>query len=87
METLDRVKRVVAEELQIDWRSIRPDDDVEKELAADSLHMAQIVMALEEEFSIRVPDEEATKLKTVSQISGYVDAKMVKEPVGAYRSR
>ena len=81
MDILERVKKNVAEELGIDWRSNNQDDDIEKELGADSLHMVQIVMAAENEFDIAVTDEEAAELKTIRQIAGFVEARIVKETV------
>ena len=80
MDTLERVKRIVAEELGIEWESINPNDDIEDELGADSLHMANIVMAAEDAFGVSVPDEEAVGLRTAAQIAGYVDAKIAKMP-------
>ena len=76
MDTLDRVKRIVAEEIQIDWRSINPDDDILTDLGADSLHMVNIVMNSEIEFDIRVTDEEANDLRTTRQIADFVTARL-----------
>lgn len=76
MDTLDRVKRIVGEELQIDWQSINPDDDIQAHLGADSLHMVNIVMISEGEFDIKVTDEEASELRTTLQIADFVSVKL-----------
>jgi acyl carrier protein len=73
MDTFDRVKRIVADELGLDWKSIALDAEIEADLGADSLHMVQIMMAVEEEFGTRVAEEDAIDLKSCRQIADYIE--------------
>lgn len=66
-ETLDRIKKVVAEQLEVPMGDIKIESSL-KELGADSLDAVELVMAIEEEFGISIPDEEAEKLLTIKQI-------------------
>ena len=75
MDTLERVKRIVADELQLDLKSIPPDAEIQADLGADSLHMVAITMAAEEEFGTRLPEEEVMGLKTCRQMAEYVELK------------
>lgn len=75
MATFDRVKKVVAEQLQVDPEQITPEASFIEDLGADSLDVVELVMALEEEFDIEIPDEDAEKLGTVGTAVGYIDQK------------
>jgi acyl carrier protein len=73
--TFDRVKKVVAEQLQVDPEQITTEASFVEDLGADSLDVVELVMALEEEFDIEIPDEEAEKIATVGDAVGYIDGK------------
>ena len=75
MATFDRVKKVVAEQLQVDPEQITPEASFIEDLGADSLDVVELVMALEEEFDIEIPDEDAEKLGTVGSAVDYIDNK------------
>ena len=75
MATFDRVKKVVAEQLQVDPEQIVPQASFIEDLGADSLDVVELVMALEEEFDIEIPDEDAEKLGTVGSAVDYIDEK------------
>ena len=68
----DRVKEVIAKELEVEVKQLTPDAKFIEDLGADSLDIVELVMALEEEFGIDIPDEEADKLKTVGDAMGYL---------------
>ena len=70
----DKIKETVAEQLGVDGEKITPDATFVDDLGADSLDVVELVMALEEEFEIEIPDEEAEKLQTVQNVVDYVDA-------------
>jgi acyl carrier protein len=72
----DRVKSVIAENLGEKVENIIPEAQLEDDLGADSLDFIDLVMAIEEEFNIEIPDEEAGKLTTVKDIILYVTAKV-----------
>ena len=75
MDTLDRVRRIVARELELEAEEIRPEKAIMRDLGADSLSMMQIAMAVEEEFDIAVEDHELEKLVTVKDVVRAVDSK------------
>jgi len=60
----DRVKEIIAKELEVEVKQLTPDAKFIEDLGADSLDIVELVMALEEEFGMDIPDEDADKLKT-----------------------
>ncbi|MDD4002698.1 MAG: acyl carrier protein [Clostridia bacterium] len=72
--TLDKVKKMLAEQLNIEEDKITADSDIINDLKADSLDVFQMLMGLEEEFNITVPDEKAQELKKVSDIVDFIDS-------------
>jgi len=72
----ERVKAVLAENLGEKVENITPEARLEDDLNADSLDFIDLVMAIEEEFGLEIPDEEANKLTTVKDIILYVTAKV-----------
>ncbi|SDZ67105.1 2-hexyl-5-propylresorcinol biosynthesis acyl carrier protein DarC [Pseudomonas sp. NFIX28] len=73
METLEqRVKRVVATELAVELAQIGNQDSFVENLGADSLARVELVSALEAEFDLTIPDDEADGLQTVQQVIDYV---------------
>lgn len=69
-----RVIKVIAEVIAVDRDQIKPESDLTGELNCDSLDMLEIAMALEEEFSCGIDDEEALKLTTVQQLIDHMNA-------------
>ncbi|MFM2304519.1 MAG: hypothetical protein RLZZ135_1931 [Cyanobacteriota bacterium] len=72
---LDKVKAVISDKLEVEASKITPEANFSDDLGADSLDVVELVMALEEEFDIEIPDEEAEKLQTVQAVIDYIDAK------------
>ena len=68
----DRVKEIIAKELEVDSKQISGEARFIEDLGADSLDIVELVMALEEEFGIDIPDEDADKLKTVGDAMNYL---------------
>lgn len=68
----DRVKEIVAKELEVDVKQLTPEAKFIEDLGADSLDIVELVMALEEEFGLDIPDEDADKLKTVGDAMNYL---------------
>ena len=68
----DRVKEIIAKELEVDVKQLNPDAKFIEDLGADSLDIVELVMALEEEFGLDIPDEDADKLKTVGDAMNYL---------------
>jgi len=68
----DRAKEIIAKELEVEVKQLTPDAKFIEDLGADSLDIVELVMALEEEFGLDIPDEEADKLKTVGDAMNYL---------------
>ena len=75
MNTFERVRDVIATSLGADAGQITPETVIAEDLGADSLAMVELVMALEDEFGISVPEEDAKEIKTVGDVVKMVDSK------------
>lgn len=69
----DKVKVIIAENLSVKEEEIKPEASFIEDLGADSLDTVELVMALEEEFEIEIPDEVAEKIKTVGDVFKYIE--------------
>ena len=68
-----RVKEIIVEQLGVKPDQVTPEAKFIEDLGADSLDTVELVMALEEEFGIEVPDEEAEKLQSVGDVIKYIE--------------
>ena len=73
---LDKVIEVVVDQLDCDAAEVKEDSKFIEDLGADSLDVVELVMALEEEFDIEIPDEDAEKITTVQQAIDYVNSNL-----------
>ncbi len=71
-----RVKEIIADQLGESVENITPEKDFVQDLGADSLDVVELVMALEEEFGIEIPEEDAEKIKTVGDAINYIKEKL-----------
>ena len=71
-EIFGKVKDLVSKQLSIDEKEITTDASFIEDLGADSLDTVELIMSLEEEFDIEIPDEEAEKIKTVQNVVDYI---------------
>ena len=71
----DRVKKVVASQLNVVNEKLSPTASFVDDLGADSLDVVELVMAFEEEFGIEIPDEDAEKIRTVGDAVSYISKK------------
>lgn len=69
----ERVRNLIAEELDVDVEEVTLEAKLDDDLGADSLDAVELIMAIEDEFDIEVSDEEAQKFKTVKQIVDYIE--------------
>ena len=75
MSTIEeRVKKIVAEQLGVKLEDVTTEASFVDDLGADSLDTVELVMALEEEFELEIPDEEAEKISTVQNAIDYIGA-------------
>lgn len=75
MTTFDRVKKVVVDQLDVNPDEVTEVASFMDDLGADSLDVVELVMGLEEEFDVEIPDEDAEKITTVGQAVSYIDEK------------
>lgn len=75
MSMNEKVRNIIAEQLGVKPEEVTPEAKFIEDLGADSLDTVELVMALEEEFGIEIPDEEAEKLVTVGDAAKYIEEK------------
>ncbi|MCX5713677.1 MAG: acyl carrier protein [Candidatus Omnitrophica bacterium] len=75
MAVQDKVKSIIAEQLVVKVEEVVPEASFIDDLGADSLDTVELVMALEEEFGIEIPDEDAEKITTVGDAVKYIEEK------------
>ena len=71
--TINKVTKLLAEQLNVDVKDIKPTSKIVEDLGADSLDMIEMLMSLEEQFSISVPDDQVASLKTVKDIVAFIE--------------
>ncbi len=70
-----KVKKIISEQLGVPEADVKPEASFVNDLGADSLDTVELVMALEEEFGVEIPDEDAEKIITVQNAIDYIKAK------------
>jgi acyl carrier protein len=71
--TFERVQAIIAEQLGVDLEKVTPDAEFEADLNADSLDLVELIMSLEEEFGVEISDEEAERIRKVSDALEYIE--------------
>ena len=79
MSVEERVKKIVIDQLGVEENQVTREAKFVDDLGADSLDTVELVMALEEEFKLEIPDDEAEKISTVGQAVEYIDSHQPKE--------
>ena len=75
-EVQQKLKEIVMDRLNADEDQIKPEASFVEDLGADSLDIVELIMGIEEEFDIEIPDEDAEKLTTVGEAMAYVKTKL-----------
>jgi acyl carrier protein len=68
----DRLRKLIAEQLGVDETRVVPEASFTDDLEADSLDLVELIMSLEEEFGVEIPDEDAEKISTVGDAMSYL---------------
>lgn len=76
---LEKIKEIIAEQLNIDAEEIKPETSFKDDLGADSLDLFEVVMSLEEEYDVEIPPEEVSNLGTVAEVMDYLKTKGIEE--------
>ena len=71
---LEKVKAILAEQFDVEEDKITADTDLQEDLGADSLDVVDLLMSIEDEFVVEVPDEEIENIKTVGALVSYIEA-------------
>ena len=74
---LEKMKEIIADQLSVDADTITEDSKFKEDLGADSLDLFELVMALEDEYSVEIPAEDLEKLTSVGEVMDYLNAKGV----------
>ena len=72
-KTFDKISEVIADKLGVEPAKITPEAKFVEDLGADSLDTVELIMQLEDEFNLEIPDEEAEKLTTVGSVAEYIE--------------
>ena len=75
MSLQPKVLKIIEEQLGVDPERVKSESSFIDDLGADSLDIVELVMAMEEEFEIEIPDEDAEKLRTVQDVMKYLESK------------
>ncbi|MBF0618681.1 MAG: acyl carrier protein [Candidatus Omnitrophica bacterium] len=75
MAVVEKVKSIIAEQLGVKIEEVKPEASFIDDLGADSLDTVELIMALEEEFNVEIPDEDAEKMTKVSDAIKYIEEK------------
>lgn len=71
--TFDKIKTILAEQLDVEAETLTMETDIAKDLNADSLDVVEILMSIEDEFSVEIPDEEIENIKTIGDLVEYIE--------------
>ena len=70
---LEKVKKILAEQFDVEEEKITPDTLISNDLGADSLDVVDLLMSIEDEFEVEVPDDEIENIKTVEDLVKYIE--------------
>ncbi len=79
MDVKQKITNILVEKLGIASTEVTPEANLIKDLGIDSLDYAELIMEFEQEFNIRIPDNDAEQLQTVSEAVEYINGKLTKE--------
>ena len=71
---IDKVKEIIADQLSVKVDDIKEETNIAEELGADSLDLVEILMSLEDEFGVSIPDEAIPEIKTIKEIVDFIEA-------------
>lgn len=71
---LEKIKVILAEQFDVEENTLQNDTDLQADLGADSLDVVDLLMSIEDEFEIEIPDEEIENIRTVGDLVSYIEA-------------
>lgn len=76
MDMNEKLKNIIAGQLRIDASDVDDNTDIVDDLGADSLDIVEILMAIEEQFGVTIPDEEVPNLRNTADLQSYIESNM-----------
>lgn len=73
MTTTDKVRDIISKQLSVKLENIKDESNIAEELGADSLDLVEILMSLEDEFGISIPDEAIPEIKTIKDVVAFIE--------------
>ena len=73
---LEKVKAILSSQFDVEEDSITPETNIADDLNADSLDVVDLLMSLEDEFDVEIPDEQAEQIRTVGELVSYIEENM-----------
>ena len=72
----EKIKKLLAEQLDVDENGMTMDTNIAKDLGADSLDVVELLMSIEDEFEVEIPDEEIENIRTIGELTDYIQNNM-----------
>lgn len=72
----EKIKAILAEQLDADAEEMTMDTNIARDLGADSLDVVELLMSIEDEFEVEIPDEEIENIKTIGELTEYIQNNM-----------
>ena len=79
MAVEDRIREIIVEQLGVSPEEVVPEASFIDDLGADSLDIVELVMAIEEEFNLEIPDEDAERIQSVQDVQNYIEERTSKD--------
>ena len=74
--TIDKIKEILADTLDVDVEELSSNTNIATDLGADSLDVVEILMSIEDEFGVEIPDSEIENIRTIGELAEYIEANM-----------
>ncbi len=74
--TIDKIKQILADTLDVNEEELSADTNIATDLGADSLDVVEILMSIEDEFDIEIPDSEIENIRTIGELAEYIETNM-----------
>lgn len=72
----EKIKKLLADQLDVDENDMTMDTNIAKDLGADSLDVVELLMSIEDEFEVEIPDEEIENIRTIGELTEYIQNNM-----------
>ena len=70
---IDKVKKILSEQFDVDMNDLTDTTNIEEDLGADSVEVIDLLMSLEDEFQIEIPDEAIDEIRTIGDLAAYIE--------------